>query len=415
MDPTERPPIPPLSLRGRLGSVAGRAAGQLSRAMGRGDGTVIGGIVASRVDPRFLRRLTQGKTVVLLTGTNGKTTTSHMTATALGTAGPVAFNADGSNMEPGLVMTLARDPHAPTVLLEVDEAILDLAVQATRPRAIMLLNLSREYTRGVLMRDLARGWKATISRIDWPCTIVANADDPLVVDAVSEAPEVCWVAGGMTWPDDAMVCPRCLAATMTFTGADDWSCPNCGLHRPVAAWSLQGETIQGPSGSADLQLGTTGRWTRGNALFAVATAATLGVDPGAAVAAIAGITNVRGRYAPHDIDGHETRVYLVKNPSGWREALSLAIGGHPIVFAMETFGVKDMAPQWDVSFEGLRQTRVAIGGQRSRDLAVLLALHGIPFERFDDPIAAVKSMPPGPVDVIANYTAFVDFKHRFEH
>jgi UDP-N-acetylmuramyl tripeptide synthase len=415
MDPTERPPIPPLSMRGRLGSVAGRAAGRLSRALGRGDGTVIGGIVASRVDPRFLRRLTIGKTVVLLSGTNGKTTTSHMTATALATAGPVAFNADGSNMEPGLVMTLARDPHAPTVLLEVDEAILGLAVRNTRPRAIMLLNLSREYTRGVLMRDIARHWKETLASIDWPCTIVANADDPLIVDAVGDAPDVVWVAGGMTWPDDSQVCPRCLATTMTFEGTDDWHCDGCGLRRPTALWSLQGETIHGPTGAVDLHLGTTGRWTRGNALFAVATAATLGVDPPRAVEAIGGITNVRGRYAPHDIDGRETRVYLVKNPSGWREALSLAIGGHPIVFAMETFGVKDMAPPWDVAFDGLRSTRVAIGGQRSRDLAVVLALHGIPFERFDDPIEAIRSMPPGPVDVIANYTAFVEFKHRFDH
>ncbi|MDT7621501.1 MAG: hypothetical protein QOF99_2402, partial [Pseudonocardiales bacterium] len=109
---------------------AGQAVAALSRRAGRGSGSIIGGRVTLALDPSALRRLAAGRRVVLVSGTNGKTTTSHMLAAALGNLGAVAHNASGSNMADGAVAALAERPDAPWAVLEVDE--LHLASVARR-------------------------------------------------------------------------------------------------------------------------------------------------------------------------------------------------------------------------------------------------------------------------------------------
>ena len=90
-----------LPLRARLAASIGGAAGQVSRLAGRGDGSVIGGVIALRLEPGLLAMLAAGRQVVLVTGTNGKTTTTRLIAAALGSKGQVASNAFGANMGRG--------------------------------------------------------------------------------------------------------------------------------------------------------------------------------------------------------------------------------------------------------------------------------------------------------------------------
>src|SRR6187399_2398598 len=96
----------------RVAVPAGKAVGRLSRLLGRGAGSVIGGKVALTIEPDALRRLAGGRTVAVVSGTNGKTTTSRLLAAALATRGPVCLNQTGSNMPTGLVAALAADPEA---------------------------------------------------------------------------------------------------------------------------------------------------------------------------------------------------------------------------------------------------------------------------------------------------------------
>src|ERR1700693_2852282 len=100
-----------LPARTRLAAHAGSLTAPLSRRRGRGEGTVIGGRVSLLVDPDALARLGAGRVVCLVSGTNGKTTTTRLLAAALATAGPVAVNPQGSNLPPGLVAGLARAAH----------------------------------------------------------------------------------------------------------------------------------------------------------------------------------------------------------------------------------------------------------------------------------------------------------------
>src|SRR5579863_9591834 len=131
-----------LPIRARVATTLGDAAGKVSRLTGRGDGSVIGGVVGLRVAPDLLRQLAAGRQIVLVTGTNGKTTTTRLITAALGATGQeVASNAFGANMESGLVSALARAPEATMAVLEVDEKYMPAMLATTHARVVTLLNL----------------------------------------------------------------------------------------------------------------------------------------------------------------------------------------------------------------------------------------------------------------------------------
>src|ERR1700676_4589820 len=100
-----------LPLRARLATTVGGAAGRASRLAGRGEGAVIGGVIGLRLKPDLLALLARGRQVILVTGTNGKTTTTRLITAALGPLGQqVASNAFGANMEAGLGPPRAKEP-----------------------------------------------------------------------------------------------------------------------------------------------------------------------------------------------------------------------------------------------------------------------------------------------------------------
>src|SRR6201984_1307235 len=155
-----------LPLRARLATSLGSAAGRVSRLTGRGDGSVIGGVLGLRVEPELLRLLAAGRQVVLVTGTNGKTTTTRLITAALGALGQeVASNAFGANMEAGLILALGRLPEAPVAVLEGDERPLPAIIRATGPRVIALLNLSRDQMdRAAEIWLVARRWREALAQ-----------------------------------------------------------------------------------------------------------------------------------------------------------------------------------------------------------------------------------------------------------
>src|SRR6185436_98475 len=130
--------------RGRAALAAGAAARWSSRVTGRGAGAMIGGLVAMTLDKSILRQLGESRHTAIVTGTNGKSTTTRMTASALGTLGSVATNAEGANMDAGLVAALAGSRGAALAALEVDEMHVPHVADAVEPPVIVLLNLSRD-------------------------------------------------------------------------------------------------------------------------------------------------------------------------------------------------------------------------------------------------------------------------------
>ena len=205
--PTVLPP------RARLAVAATRSVNAVSRALRVGSGTVLGGRAGLAVDPSLLDRLAAGRPVALVSGTNGKTTTTRLLAVAVeaGTAGAVVTNATGANMPAGHVAALAAGPPSVPVVLEVDEGYLAGLVRSLGPAVVVLLNLSRDQLdRTNEVRMLAGRWRdglAAASGHTAETTVVANADDPLVVWAAAAAPRVVWVAAGLGWRLDAVGLP----------------------------------------------------------------------------------------------------------------------------------------------------------------------------------------------------------------
>ncbi len=415
---TNKPP-----LRAKLSSSVSRTAAALSRATGRGDGSVIGGKLGMMIDPDLLSHLATGRDIALISGTNGKTTTTRLTAAAVGVLGPVATNSLGANMPTGHTSALARAGHTRYAVLEVDEHYLAQVLDATTPRVVALLNLSRDQLdRAKEVAMMAQLWRKALAGRS--VQVVANADDPMVTWAAIGSPSVVWVAAGQRWHDDSWVCPECGGAIARsepgddeLEPIDDWWCTNCTLRRPVPQWRLEGTNIViDPTGARHVvALQLPGRINLANAATALAVAAQFGVQPILARSRLAEVASIAGRYAQVRRDGRTIRLLLAKNPAGWLEAFEMAEDA-PTLLSINARDPDGLDTSWlfDVDFSPLRGRQVLITGDRAYDLAVRLEVSDVPFAHIRNFRDALATVPPGRLEVIANYTAFQDIRAELD-
>ncbi|TFV54671.1 Mur ligase family protein [Mycobacterium sp. PS03-16] len=402
--------------RGRLALAAGSGARWASRLTGRGAGAMIGGLVAMTLDRSILRQLGAGRRAVVITGTNGKSTTTRMTAAALNTLGPVATNAEGANMDAGLIAALAAARSAPLAALEVDEMHVPHVADAVDPAAIVLLNLSRDQLDRVgEINHIERTLRAGLARHP-AAVVVANCDDVLMTSAAYDSAHVVWVAAGGSWANDSVSCPR--TGEVIVRDGRDWHSTGGDFRRPDPHWWYDDTHLHGPDGlSLPMTLALPGAVNRGNAAQAVAAAVTMGADPAAAVAAVERVDEVAGRYRTVQLGAHTVRVLLAKNPAGWQEALSM-VDKHGAGVVISVNGQvpdgEDLSWLWDVRFEHFEGTQVVAAGERGTDLAVRLGYAGVEHTLVHDTVAAITSCPPGHVEVIANYTAFLQLNRVLE-
>lgn len=385
---------------------AARLAEDVSRRTGRGAGGVIGGRVIMALAPGAAEILGRGRRISLVSGTNGKTTTTAMLSACLRTLGPVGTNADGANTRAGFVRALGVSDE-PRLALEVDEGWLPWAVGQVRPETVALLNLSRDQLhRHHEIARLARSWQSGLLGADH---VVANADDPAVVMAALAARGQTWVSAGGQWRQDSTACPGC-GRELARDGLD-WSC-RCGLRRPCPDWFLEGRDLVGAGERITLDLSLPGAVNRANAAMAVANAAHHGVPPRQAVGALRNISSVAGRYEVFTVGQHRARLLLAKNPASWLEALDVAAEARtPVLLCFNSEGVDGRDPSWlyDVPFGLLAGRSIAVTGRRATDLLVRLGMAGLTgVMRADDVPTALDLLPSGDMHVVANYTAFQD-------
>lgn len=401
-----------LTTRARVALAAGASARWASRVTGRGAGAMIGGLIAMTLDRSVLSQLASGRRTVVVTGTNGKSTTTRMTSAALETLGPVATNAEGANMDAGLVAALAANRHASLAALEVDEMHVPHVADAVEPSVVVLLNLSRDQLDRVgEINVIERTLRAGLARHP-NAVVVANCDDVLMTSAAYDSPHVVWVAAGGSWSNDSVSCPRSGEVIVREHG--HWFSTGADFKRPSPQWWFDDHTLHGPDGlSLPMRLTLPGAVNRGNAAQAVAAAVALGADPAAAVAAVSAVDEVAGRYRIVRVGDHEVRMLLAKNPAGWQEALSMVdkrAAGVVISVNGQVPDGEDLSWLWDVRFEHFEETEVVAAGERGTDLAVRLGYAGVEHTLVHDTVAAIASCPPGRVEVVANYTAFLQLQ-----
>jgi lipid II isoglutaminyl synthase (glutamine-hydrolysing) len=408
----------------RTATGLGRLAGGLSKSLGRGDGVAIGGRVVVAVCPDAFRLLVDGRRVVFVSATNGKTTTTKLLAAAVRMAGPVVTNASGANMPAGIVAALARPPVGvpPDALavLEADETYLPGLLPHTDKPLLVLGNLTRDQLDRVgEVAMVARRWR-TVFAAAKGLSAVANADDPHVVWAASAIPDVTWVSVGQRWTADSAVCPSC-GSILRRDATGIWSC-TCGFRRPEVSWWVDSGELVGAYGARyklDLQL--PGAANQANAAMAVVAANLLGVEPSVSLSAMRSVASVGGRYQTVSLGGREVRLLLGKNPAGWSEMFGmLAPAPAPVVIAINARAAdgKDPSWLWDVPFERLADREVIATGDRRHDLAVRLMYAEVSHTTVADPWVAGglpfdAGLPGRPaLDAVGTYTAFRELLRR---
>lgn len=415
-----RPRRPRNSARLEAALLAGRAAALASRVTGRGSGASIRGKITTKLDPGAFAELIASRRIAAVTGTNGKTTTTHMLTAAvragLGDDGSrVVTNADGANLHHGIVSALGQAPDASVAILETDERVVADAVRLGHPEVLVLLNFSRDQLdRNHELTFLGRDWRSALAAAgqDGPM-VIANASDPLIVWVCQQARAVVWVDTNPRWTADSTLCPSC--GGVLVHDHDDWHCPDCPLRQPEADWWVDdGYAVSRRGDRHLLDLQVPGDFNLTNATCALAAAVEMGIDPDDALAGMTTVTSPAGRYATTTISGTKVRLLLSKNPAGWTESLPLTVSD-PLVLAIDAVAAdgKDVSWLWDVDYEQLAGRTVICTGPRALDLAVRLQYAEVEHvvvedlsEALGSPLLAGHWDEDHPIDVLSTYTPF---------
>lgn len=431
-----------------LGILAGRLAGAASRLTGRG-ATSLPGVVAEKIDPQIAAKLSRDLAgIIVVTGTNGKTTTSRFIANVLREDGQtVIHNQAGSNLMRGIVSTLLK-PHKKNAwgLFEVDEATMPEACRQLQPACIVVTNLFRDQLdRYGELRTSASHIAAGIAAAPG-ATLVLNSDDPLVATLAPKSAIKKTFYFGI---DDASVGHRTLphaADSVTSPSGEllEYQRVFVGhlghyhakdLHRPmprIRATHIQQHGLRGcdvtaviDTKSIDISLPLPGLYNVYNALAALAAAKALECDVRVAAQALTTTAAAFGRTEVVDVGNRKIFIGLIKNPTGANELLhTLATEPgkkHVLVAINDNFADgKDVSWLWDADFELLlpQLEHLSISGRRALNMALRMKYAGLPEQSIEtEPHleaalqSALEATPAGEtLYVLPTYTAMLDLR-----
>ena len=435
--PADQPGRPGRRWRSLLTLLVGKAVRLVSRLSHHG-GSALPGKVVERIDPGFLARtlseLPRG--VVLVSGTNGKTTTTRMVASMLESLGLKVFtNPTGSNFTRGVVSALVSTLglsgrlHADIAVLELDEAYAVHFVRQVKPRYALLLNVMRDQLDrfgeiDTTARLLGQVAQATTG------TVVLNREDPRIAKLAAQTPAQTGVAYFGLSDDLLSYFPTDDDMHASDRGADGAGAASTS--RPIrpghrlpaevtlervmdhrAAFRLDGRLLE-----TDLRL--EGVYNLYNAAAALALVRVVLEDrepkDAALMDALSKVTPAFGRGEVITYQGAPVELVLVKNPMGFRLALSsFNPAGQDTMIAIrdEYADGRDMSWLWDVDFTSLRDTGVAmVSGTRAYDMALRLAYDQVPTEAIetdlDRALTAFLEVHPGrPKRIYCTYTSML--------
>ena len=446
-----------LGPRGSAALWAGKLTSALSRGLRRGGGTTLPGDVSRWVDPAILtklsRSLDQGS--VVITGTNGKTTTAALLRHILDAEGRrTVANQAGANLIFGVTAAMVNqtawsgDVSARAGVFEIDEASLPRLVREIAPGTIVVTNLFRDQLdRYGELETTASHIRTALSQGPEGVTAVLNADDPMVASLGDGLPRVVYsglddaslLQPELTHGADAKFCPRCGSA-LVFDGVyfghvGHYRCPTGDFARPSLDLRATSLTLQGmermslelASGkeSARVEVPLSGLYNAYNVLMAVAAASSIGIPLRRSAAALQSFSPAFGRMERITVAGRQAVLLLAKNPTGFNEVLRTAIRfGRATSFLIalndRIADGQDVSWIWDVDFEQLRGVagHIVVTGDRALDLRVRLKYADLPGERIEvvpDWQQALRSAAAATPQaemlfILATYTAMLELR-----
>ena len=432
-----------------------RAAGRLSRTLGRGGGTTLPGRLLLRMRPDALaelgRALPHGTTVI--SATNGKTTTARLVASCAREQGwALVANSAGANLVSGVATALlearGRDPEPQAGLFEVDEAALVEVARQLEPRVLVLMNLFRDQLdRYGELEHLADLWAGVVAGLPASATPVLNADDPAVAALAGDRPGVLTFGiedtsvglASLPHAADSTRCRVCAAPLhydlVTLGHLGHWRCTGCGASRPRPDVRATKVTLRGahglsveiatPRGTVTSNLALPGLHNAYNATAAAAAAVAMDIGVEAIARGLARSPAAFGRGERVPLEGRELVLLLAKNPTGANETVrTVLLDPEPphllIALNDRTADGHDISWIWDVDYEPLldRAATLTLTGDRAYDLALRMRYAGVPPERMSvipEPEAALDqavAVTPhgGTLYVLPTYTAMLGLR-----
>jgi UDP-N-acetylmuramyl tripeptide synthase len=403
-----------MAVRVVLETTVARGIGALSRVVGRGGGTTLPGKLLWKLDPGAVDALAAGlpQGVVLVSATNGKTTTTAIAAEILGAKRRLAWNRAGANLLSGVASALAAARHADLGLFEVDEGALPEALVRTRPRVVTLGNLFRDQLDRYGELEIVAGrWRTALSQLPPDATLVVNADDPIVADLADGRERAVrfglddrrQARSGLQHAADSKYCVRCGApydyAAIYVGHLGDYRCPECGHERPPLDVSAADIELRGllasrfrlvtPEGEVEIELALPGLYNVYNAVAAAALALALGASLEDVRAGVARFGAAFGRFERIPAGGKAVVLLLIKNPAGANEVVrTLETGVPPVLVIALNDAIadgRDVSWIWDVDFEPLLEHvgLLIATGDRAAELGLRMTYGGLPPERLE--------------------------------
>lgn len=442
-----------MKLQTRLAVLVCKASGAVLRKLGRG-GTNLPGKLALKIDKNILGELSRGVKVTVVTGTNGKTTTSRMIEQAFADAGLKYFsNKSGANLLTGIIAVFAQHStlsgkcpytHA---LIECDEAAFRRTSEYLPVECLVVNNIFRDQLDryGEITHTL-NAIREGITHVP-DATLCLNADCSLTASLADNVPnKIVWF--GVNVPiyketahelSDAPYCIHCKTEYeydyITYGHLGGFRCPKCGYHRQTPQVAVTKVLATGADSSDiildifghehEVHVNLPGGYNIYNAAAEAAVAHVVGIDEQTAVSALSQFECGFGRAEQFKLGQAQARMMLVKNPAGFNQVINLIAhdeGNYKLAFLLNDRFADgtDISWIWDVDFEALadqqvRFTRVLVSGVRADDMALRLKYAGFAPERIEvireyDRLLTEIGSDETPAFLMPTYTAMFDLR-----
>ncbi|MGE4272285.1 MAG: MurT ligase domain-containing protein [Desulfitobacterium sp.] len=419
---------------------AGKGISGILQLLGK-KGTTLPGKIALSIEPQLIGVLSVGFNdgIIMVTGTNGKTTTANLLAQILKAAGKTfAFNQAGANLVTGITGAMLANTgwggqaQVKMALLEVDEATVPKFCQQVVPQVAIITNFFRDQ----LDRygELDTTIKLVQDALPKETHLILNADDPLVaqfglgslhslyygVERTADSKSV------STETREARFCPRCgeeLKYTLYHYGQLGKYACSCGYKRPEP--SVLAEDIIASEGGIQFKVEPTsysmalqGYYNLYNALAALTAAKRLGIKDQEIQRGLREFVPQAGRMEQFVLANGPITLTLVKNPTGFNQVIQTVLSRKELPIRL-LIGINDLAADgrdiswlWDVDFELLGQEeeriqKIICFGLRAEDMAVRLKYAGVPVNKLHIEHEMSKALDKVQADSEGRETTFI--------
>ena len=365
----------------------GKYISQISKRLNRGNGSTWPGHIALKGNKNFIKDLlTNSKIkIIMVAGTNGKTTTSGLIKKGLETSGKsVIQNASGANLLNGIASMLLLNTDAQGKLtqdyaiFEVDENALPLVLRQVSPDYLVLLNLFRDQLdRYGEINTIAEKWKDAVMKLSEKTKLIINADDPQITFIGLHSNRKTYYFGLQEdqakyiqdHAADSVSCPKCgnkLTFTkITFSHLGDWKCTSCGLHQPM------------PAITSFPFYPLSGTYNKYNTIAAALVLKENGLDEKKIVVAFKNFSPAFGRQEIIEYRGKQVQLFLSKNPTSFNQSFVTIQESQAstllLVLNDRIPDGRDISWIWDVDLPSIDKLKhILIAGDRVYEMALRL-------------------------------------------